>query len=186
MHRLPDRIGTGEIQLRRASPADSATLFALFNNWNVVKWLARPNWPVSFMETVEFIEAANRGPESAQYWAIERNGVVLGAISGSIEPAGSRQSGVGPHIGYWLGEPFWGQGVMTRAASLFCAAIFEHTGANTIYSGVFEGNEGSLRIQQKLGFVAVGSMPQFCTPRNAELAHINTLLQRPDFRPVAG
>lgn len=185
MHRLPDAIGAGEIRLRRATPADTGLLFALFNNWAVVKWLARPSWPLSFAETSDFLEAVNRGEGSPQYWVIERNGVLLGGISGSIDPAGERQSAEGPHIGYWLGEPFSGQGVMTRAASLFCAAIFEHLDEKAIFSGVFEGNEGSLRIQEKLGFRIESRDLHFCTPQNADLAHVNTILHRRDFRPVA-
>ncbi len=184
MHRLPDRIGTGEIRHRRASPADAVVLYALYNNWNIIRWLARPSWPAPFERVEAYLDTVNRGADSPQYWVIERNGVILGGIAGSIEPASERQSAEGPHIGYWLGEPFWGQGVMTGVASLFCGAIFETLAAPAIYSGVFEGNEGSLRIQQKLGFEIVGRGKVFSSPLDRALPHVSTRLLRPDFRPV--
>ncbi len=73
---------------------------------------------------------------------------------------------------------------MTGAASLFCGAIFETLAAPAIYSGVFEGNEGSLRIQQKLGFEIVGRGKVFSSPLDRALPHVSTRLLRPDFRPV--
>ncbi len=109
MDSLPDRIGTGEIRLRRASPADAVVLYALYNNWNIIRWLARPSWPAPFERVEAYLDTVNRGADSPQYWVIERNGVILGGIAGSIEPASERQSAEGPHIGYWLGEPFWGK-----------------------------------------------------------------------------
>jgi RimJ/RimL family protein N-acetyltransferase len=184
MHRLPAIIGEGDLRLRRAQSADTGVLFALFNNREVVKWLARPSWPLVFDEVAAFIETVNKDPESPQYWVVERNGVVLGGISASIEPASDKQPAEGPHIGYWLGEPFWGQGVMTRAASLLCAAIFAASAEPAIYSGVFKGNEGSLRIQQKLGFKIVGGGEIFSTPLGRSMPHVSTRLMRSDFRPV--
>jgi RimJ/RimL family protein N-acetyltransferase len=178
MDRLPDVIEARQIRLRRAEPADTLVLYALFNNWNVVKWLARPQWPVPFERVAAYLETVNRDPLGEHYWAIERDGVVLGAISARIEHASEHQSGEGPHIGYWLGEPYWGQGLVSEAARLLVQAIFEATAAPAIYSGVFEGNAGSLRIQEKLGFVVEGRDTLFSTPHGEERPHLSTILTR--------
>lgn len=54
-------------------------------------------------------------------------------------------------LGYWLDERFGGKGLMTNA----CVAAIRHArtlGATELYAGVSDGNEGSLRLLQRLGF----------------------------------
>ncbi len=184
MNRLP-KSSREQIRLRRATPADAEALFALFNNWAVVRWLARPNWPNEIARTHAYLASVNQSSRGEHYWAIEQGGGLVGGISAGNQPASAHQSAEGPHIGYWLGERFWGQGVMTRAASLLCAAIFTATDEPVIYSGVFAGNEGSLRIQQKLGFEIEGTGELFSTPLGRPMPHVSTRLLRTDFRPVA-
>jgi RimJ/RimL family protein N-acetyltransferase len=181
MDRLPDSIGGREIRLRRAKPADAVVLYALFNNWNVVRWLARPQWPVPFAKVEAYLDAVNRDASGEHYWAIERDGVVLGAISAGMAPASEHQSGEGPHVGYWLGEPYWGQGVMSEAARLLVYSILNAMPVPAIYSGLFQGNHGSWRIQEKLGFSIEGRNTLFCGPQGLELPHVSTVLSRASF-----
>lgn len=181
MDRLPDIIETERLCLRRATPADAEALFALYNNWNVIRWLARPQWPAALGRLRGFLEKVNSGSDSEHYWVIERDGMVLGGISAGLQAASERQSGPGPHIGYWLGEPFWRQGVMGEAARLLVDSIFTATSALAIYSGIFDGNEGSWRIQQRLGFVIESQSMLFSTPLGREATHLNTILTREAF-----
>lgn len=186
MDRLPDVIETQKLRLRRATLTDAEALYALFNNWNVVKWLARPKWPNEFSRTAAYLETANRDPLGEHYWVIERGGTLLGGISAGIEPASEHQSGEGPHIGYWLGEPHWGQGLVSEAAKHLVDAIFAVMPVPAIYSGLFEGNEGSLRVQQKLGFVVEARNALYSTPHGEMRPHLSTVLTRTAFvaRPV--
>jgi ribosomal-protein-alanine N-acetyltransferase len=55
-------------------------------------------------------------------------------------------------IGYWLGEPFWGKGIMTEALALFTSYIFEQFEVMRIYAGVFGNNPASAKVLQKAGF----------------------------------
>ena len=181
MLRVPHRIEVEGITLRRAVPADGVLLYALFNNWDIIRWLARPPWPVPLERVEAYLGSVNQDPLGEHYWVIERGGVILGGISAGIEPASARQSGTGPHIGYWLGEPFWGQGIVTMAARELVRAIFSFMPVPAIYSGLFEGNAASLRIQQKLGFVIEARNTLFCTPQNMDLPHLSTVLARETF-----
>lgn len=185
MERLPDVIKGQAIRLRRAKPADAVILYALFNNWNIIRWLARPQWPAPFEGVEAFLETVNRDPQGPHYWVIERNHVALGGISASMEPASQHQSGEGPHIGYWLGEPYWGQGLMSEAAEMLVGAIFAAMPTPAIYSGLFEGNHGSLRIQEKLGFEIESRAMMFSNPVGKEIPHISTRLDRAHFRKAA-
>ena len=56
-------------------------------------------------------------------------------------------------LGYWIGKPFWGQGLIPEAAQELLAYAFETLNMNAVWCGYYDGNEKSARVQQKLGFV---------------------------------
>ncbi len=56
-------------------------------------------------------------------------------------------------LGFWLGKPFWGQGLIPEAARALLGYAFEELHVQTVRCGYYDGNQKSLRVQQKLGFV---------------------------------
>lgn len=56
-------------------------------------------------------------------------------------------------LGYWIGKPFWGQGLIPEAAGELLRYAFEELNMRAVWCGYYEGNEKSHRVQQKLGFV---------------------------------
>lgn len=55
-------------------------------------------------------------------------------------------------LGFWLGVPYWGQGIMPEAAEEVLRYAFEDLDINKVWCGYYEGNEQSARVQEKLGF----------------------------------
>lgn len=55
-------------------------------------------------------------------------------------------------IGYWLGEPFWGKGIITKAIIEMVEYGFRHWDINRIYARPFGTNIGSQRALEKAGF----------------------------------
>ena len=55
-------------------------------------------------------------------------------------------------LGYWLGKPFWGQGIMPEAAKEMLRHAFEDIDMTRVWAGYYEGNEKSKRVQEKCGF----------------------------------
>ncbi|MEG1773781.1 MAG: GNAT family N-acetyltransferase [Oscillospiraceae bacterium] len=55
-------------------------------------------------------------------------------------------------IGYWLGVPYWGRGLIPEAVTELIRYAFEETDITTIWCAFFEGNEKSKRVQEKCGF----------------------------------
>lgn len=55
-------------------------------------------------------------------------------------------------IGYWLGVPYLGQGLIPEAVKELIRHGFEECGLKVIWCGYFEGNENSLHVQEKCGF----------------------------------
>jgi len=55
-------------------------------------------------------------------------------------------------FGYWIGEPFWGKGIISAAISVMAEYIFNHTGIIRLQSSVFDFNKASMRVLAKNGF----------------------------------
>ena len=55
-------------------------------------------------------------------------------------------------LGYWLGKPFWGQGIMPEAAGEMLRHAFEDLGMQKVWCGYYDGNTKSKRVQEKCGF----------------------------------
>lgn len=55
-------------------------------------------------------------------------------------------------IGYWIGVPFWGQGLIPEAVREIIRHAFEDLGFETLWCGYFDGNEKSRHAQEKCGF----------------------------------
>ena len=55
-------------------------------------------------------------------------------------------------MGYWLGKPFWGQGIMPEAVREMLRHAFEDCGMQKVWIGYYEGNNKSKRVQEKCGF----------------------------------
>ena len=55
-------------------------------------------------------------------------------------------------LGYWLGKPFWGQGIMPEAVKEILRHAFEDIGMTKVWAGYYEGNIKSKRVQEKSGF----------------------------------
>jgi len=56
-------------------------------------------------------------------------------------------------LGYWIGKPFWGQGLIPEAAKELLRYAFDELGMGAVWCGYYDGNEKSHRVQEKLGFV---------------------------------
>jgi RimJ/RimL family protein N-acetyltransferase len=56
-------------------------------------------------------------------------------------------------LGYWIGKPFWGQGLIPEAAREMLRYAFEDLGMNRIWCGHYDGNRKSRRVMEKLGFI---------------------------------
>ena len=56
-------------------------------------------------------------------------------------------------IGYWIGVPFWGRGLIPEATRKLIHHAFADLHLDTLWCGYFDGNEKSKRCQEKCGFV---------------------------------
>lgn len=55
-------------------------------------------------------------------------------------------------MGYWLGKPFWGRGIVPEAVTEMLRRAFEDIGMQKVWVGYYEGNSKSKRVQEKCRF----------------------------------
>lgn len=56
-------------------------------------------------------------------------------------------------LGFWLGKPFWGRGIMPEAGREVLRYAFEDLGMRQVWCAYYDGNVKSRRTQEKLGFL---------------------------------
>ncbi len=54
-------------------------------------------------------------------------------------------------LGYWIGKPFWQQGLATEAARAVVEFGFAQLGLDKIHAHCLAGNSGSVRVLEKIG-----------------------------------
>lgn len=106
----------------------------------------------AFLVQVEAQHRAGKGPQ----YAIERQGELCGVCGFHTLDA---RTGTGS-IGYWLGERFGGQGIMTRAVQQLVAEGFETWGMRRIEIACAVENYKSRAIPERLGFMYEGVIPE--------------------------
>jgi ribosomal-protein-alanine N-acetyltransferase len=61
-------------------------------------------------------------------------------------------------LGYWVGEKFWGRGIMTEALAAFTDFCFNAFPPRRIYAMTFANNPASARVLEKADFVSEGRL----------------------------
>lgn len=61
-----------------------------------------------------------------------------------------------PMVGYWVGKPYWNQGICTEALQLMIAHIRRNTNYTSLISSHYVDNPASGRVMEKCGFRATG------------------------------
>ncbi len=99
------------------------------------------------------------GDETSTIRTILFEGQVVGSVLSYEESAGR------PEVSYWLGKPYWGQGIATAALRALLAQVT----ARPIYARVAKDNRASLRVLEKCGFTIVGEDRGFANARDQEI-----------------
>ena len=111
-------------------------------------------WPphTSAENSREIIRDVLSAPET--YAVIDREtGCAVGSIGLMI--GGASNIGLSEtegEIGYWIGVPYWGQGLIPEAVSKMLHYAFEDLQLEKVWCGYFDGNDKSRRVQEKCGF----------------------------------
>ena len=128
---------------------DADSLARQANNRKV--WLAvrdRFPHPYTIPDAHEFLQRAVT-EQPAMKFCIEIEGAAAGGIG--VHPGEDVYRHTAT-VGYWLGEEFWGRGVMTEAVTAVTNFCFENFPLRQISAEVFANNRASARALKKAGF----------------------------------
>jgi len=141
-------LGDG-LAIRPWRRGDEPSLVVYANNRKVAGNLrdAFPH-PYTPADARSWIDRATR-QDPATSFAIASGVEAIGGIGLILGSDVFRRSA---ELGYWLGEPFWGRGIASRAVGAFTAWAFARFDLLRIEAGVFEGNPASARVLEKAGF----------------------------------
>ncbi|HDJ32785.1 MAG TPA: N-acetyltransferase [Bacteroidetes bacterium] len=169
----------GDLKLRSLRPQDAPILVELANNEKISINLrdAFPH-PYTFKDALNFIGMCMEC-KPVNVFAIEWDGKYVGNIGIYPEQDVYRRSG---EIGYFLGEPYWNKGIMTRAVRLAVEYGFGELDLVRIHTGVFEYNVASQRVLEKCGFVKEGVSREAVFKQGNLVDEIRYALLRKDVR----
>jgi RimJ/RimL family protein N-acetyltransferase len=147
------KLKTCEIRSWRWSDLESLVTYA--NNRSI--WInVRDRFPHPYTarDGRAFLKRTrDQQPETA--FAIDLNGEAVGGIGFQLQGDVER---VSAEIGYWLGEPFWGRGIVTEAlVALTEYAVVTH-GLTRVFAVPFAWNQASCRVLEKAGYVLEGRL----------------------------
>ena len=85
-------------------------------------------------------------------------------------------------LGYWLGVPYWGRGLVPEAAERILRRAFGELHLARVWCGYYDGNARSKRVQEKLGFKYQRTTENAPVPQMNETrrGHVN-LMTREDW-----
>src|SRR5262249_58677921 len=84
--------------------------------------------------------------------------------------------------GSWLGASWQGRGLGTEMRSAVLTLLFDGLHGDSAASGAVVGNEASLGVSRKLGYVETGMSS--VSPRGTPVPHHDLVLTRERFRPA--
>ena len=135
--------------LRPWQSGDEASLVKHANNRNIWRNVRdRFPYPYTMEHALTWIELSKR-VQPVTNFAIVVNGAAVGGIGLILKDDIYSRSA---EIGYWLGEEFWGRGIVTEAVRALTDWAFLNFDLCRIYAGVFEWNPGSMRVLEIAGY----------------------------------
>jgi len=146
-------------ELRPLVPEDALTLAQMANDISVWRNLRDmfPH-PYTLEHAVGFIaHASTQSPPCHR--AIVIDGQAVGTIGLKL---GSDVERISAEVGYWLGAPYRGRGVMTEVIGAFTDEAFETFALTRIFALPFAHNVASCRALEKAGYVLEGVLRRAC------------------------
>ena len=109
-------------------------------------------WPphTSVENSREIIRTVLSAPESYAV-CLKEDGKPIGSVGFHRNDLAERDDEY--ELGYWIGKPFWGQGLIPEASREMLRYAFDELGMSRIWCGYYDGNIKSRRVMEKLGFV---------------------------------
>jgi RimJ/RimL family protein N-acetyltransferase len=149
---LPHRIDTPRLVLRAPIRGDVPDLVRLADNTAIAERLTRLPSPYTRADAIAFVEIMAQRADGRPY-AITLDDRLVGVVGLTFAPDAV------PELGYWLGEPYWGRGLMSEAVKGLVDAAFATRLFPRLMARALASNAASRRILVKTGFQVLREGP---------------------------
>ncbi len=179
----PFRLTTDRLVLDQPTDADVDDIAAycvdpVFERFMVTPWPYRREHAVGFVS--EYVPQG-WARDDEWTWAIreQSGGALLGVVGVRLG---------GGMVGYWLGAPHRGRGILPEALTAAVDAVFARTALDRVRWECTVGNVASLRVAQKCGFRFTGEHAGLIAGRDGSpiIAWNGELLRADDRAPKPG
>ena len=152
------RMETARLVLRPFVMEDAP---AMYRNWasdpEVTKFLSWPTYKsVDTAHEILSIWTKQYSDNTFYQWAIELK--EKGEVIGSISVVNHDDRVDMAEIGFCIGKPWWGQGIMTEAFQAVIDFLFDEVGVQRIEAGHDPNNPASGAVQRKCGLKYEGTL----------------------------
>jgi len=143
------RIETERLVMRLPELEDAASIATYLGDNDVAKNTARVPHPYPALAAEMWVLATRAGwqPGGNLSLTVEMDGTVVGG--GGVF---KRTAGADWEIGYWIGKPWWGQGLATEVGQGLISHARDTLGTRQVIAGYYTDNPASGRVLEKLGF----------------------------------
>ena len=150
------RLETRRLWLRWPRAADAVAIAKLAGEAEVAEMTANIPHPYPPGAAAEFVLQSRMGNLAGTSVVLmlsprARPAETMGCISLQARDRGQAE------LGYWLGRPNWGQGLMTEAARTMFEVIFQITDLNVVTASARPGNGRSIGVLEACGFQRMSS-----------------------------
>ncbi len=150
------------IYLTQITEADKPSLLKYINDPDIYKYTLKIPYPYKEKDAdnwIKFVEESRIKERVLKHWVIKNeNDELIGGI-GFHSKYGKYSHK--DEIGYWLGKPFWNNGIMTDVVNKVCEIGFSEFNLLRIEATVFNRNTASKKVLYKAGFVLEGTLKKF-------------------------
>lgn len=175
------------LYLRRPRVSDYEQWAALRERSRAFLTPWEPSWPRDALTRDSFRRRVRR---AAQEWRDETgygfflvrltDDALLGGITLGSVRRGVSQSAT---LGYWLGEPYARQGLMTEGVNCVLDFAFDRLGLRRVEAACVPGNTASRRLLQKCGFREEGLAREYLKINGRWMDHVLFGILAADSRP---
>lgn len=149
------------VRLRPFEAADAPALARHANDRDIWRNLRdRFPHPYTLADAEGYVDFVNGAGSDNLHLCIEADGEAAGSISVLFQDDIFRRQA---EIGYWLGRPYWGRGLVTAAVEVLADYALTHFDLCRLYATVFEYNPASARVLAKAGFELEGRLRRSIT-----------------------
>jgi [ribosomal protein S5]-alanine N-acetyltransferase len=154
----PPTLETERLILRPVTPDDATAVFIYASNPNVTRYTLFETHQTeqdSRWFVIDYVRSRYACKEPDPFAIVIKDdpvGLMVGALGAHwvSQPNGTME------LGYSIGEPHWGRGYVTEAATALIRLVFSEYAVERVQARVILGNEASERVLEKLGFTREG------------------------------